>query len=83
MASPALAETRLPPLDTKDPTRCDKAYDGNTLGMANGLSDKLLDFRMCDLNGADLKGKTLSGALMSDANFSAAAWGMPSAWRVK
>jgi hypothetical protein len=65
----ALAATRLPPLDT-DPTRCDKAYDGNTLGMANGLSDKLLDFRFCDLKGANLAGKTLSAALMSEADFS-------------
>merc|ERR1712003_133798 len=67
----ALAETRLPPLDT-DPTRCEKAYDGNTLGMANGLSDKLLDFRFCDFKGADLSGKSLPAALMSDADFSKA-----------
>ena len=71
VAPSALAETRLPPLDT-DPMRCDKAYDGNTLGMANGLSDKLLDFRFCDLKGAELKGKTLSAALMSGADFSKA-----------
>ena len=70
-ASPALAETRLPPLDT-DPLRCEKAFDGNTLGMANGLSDKLLDFRYCDLKGADLRGKSLPSALMLGADFSKA-----------
>ncbi|QDZ17896.1 putative chloroplast thylakoid lumenal protein [Chloropicon primus] len=71
-APQAVAETRLPPLDTRDPTRCESAYVGNTLGMANGLSDKLLDLRFCDLQGADLKGISLPGALISDANFSKA-----------
>merc|ERR1712176_419934 len=70
-APSAVAETRLPPLDN-DPTRCEKAFDGNTLGMANGLSDKLLDFRFCDLKGVNLAGKTLSAALMSGADFSKA-----------
>merc|ERR1712176_1680471 len=70
-APSAVAETRLPPLDN-DPTRCEKAFDGNTLGMANGLSDKLLDFRFCDFKGADLSGKSLPAALMSDADFSKA-----------
>ncbi len=70
-APAALAETRLPPLDT-DPARCEKAFDGNTLGMANGLADKTLDLRFCDLRGANLSGKTLSAALMSEADFSQA-----------
>ena len=65
----AHAETKLPPLDT-DPMRCERAFDGNTLGMANGLSDRLLDFRFCDLHGTNLAGKTLSGALMVGADFS-------------
>merc|ERR1719252_518914 len=43
----ALAEVRLPPLDT-DPQRCERAFVGNTLGMANAVADKLLDLRFCD-----------------------------------
>ena len=65
----ALAEVRLPPLDT-DPQRCERAFVGNTLGMANAVADKLLDLRFCDYKAKDLAGKTLSGALMVGADFS-------------
>ncbi|EIE19575.1 hypothetical protein COCSUDRAFT_31020 [Coccomyxa subellipsoidea C-169] len=65
-AAPALAEVRLPPID-RDPTRCERAYTGNTIGQANAVSDKVLDLRMCDFTGKDLSGKTLSGALLKDA----------------
>ena len=59
----ALAEMRLPPIDT-DPNRCERAFVGNTIGQANAVSDKVLDLRKCAYDGKDLSGKTLSGALM-------------------
>ena len=31
---------RLPPL-SKDPNRCERAFDGNTIGQANGVADKV------------------------------------------
>ncbi|CAG9460561.1 unnamed protein product [Pedinophyceae sp. YPF-701] len=69
-ASPALADgtVKLPPI-SNDPERCAKGYIGNTLGMANGLSNTALDLRFCDYTGADLKSKTLSAAFMSNAKF--------------
>jgi hypothetical protein len=70
-AGPAMAEVRLPPLDN-DPNHCDRGLVGNTIGQANGVSDKLLDLRQCSFAGVDLHGKTLSGALMVGANFSGA-----------
>lgn len=68
---PALAEIRLPPL-SNDPNRCERAYVGNTIGQANGVSDTALDLRFCDLSGKNLKAKVLSGALMSESNLSGA-----------
>lgn len=68
-AGPAYAERPLPPLDN-DPNRCERGLVGNTIGQANGVSDRALDLRLCDLSNQDLKGKTLSGALMVDTNFS-------------
>eukprot|EP00891_Asterochloris_glomerata_P003445 jgi/Astpho2/3445/Aster-07045 len=70
-AVPALAvgNARLPPIDS-DPARCERAYVGNTLGMANAVSDKLLDLRKCVFAGKNLSDKVLSGALVSDADFS-------------
>uniref|UniRef100_A0A7S0MSN2 Uncharacterized protein n=1 Tax=Pyramimonas obovata TaxID=1411642 RepID=A0A7S0MSN2_9CHLO len=48
MAMPAFADMgaalRLPPLDP-DPNRCERGYTGNTIGQANGVSDKILDIR--------------------------------------
>lgn len=63
-------QPRLPPLST-DPNRCERAFDGNTIGQANGVADKVLDLRFCDFSNdtTNLKGKTLSAALMSGANF--------------
>ena len=63
----ALADVRLPPLDN-DPNRCERAFDGNTIGQANAVSDRALDLRFCDLAGKNLTAKTLSGALLSDAD---------------
>lgn len=68
LAAPALAEVRLPPIDT-DPLRCERGYVGNTIGQANAVSDKLLDLRSCTFDGKSLAGKTLSGALMGSASF--------------
>ncbi|KAL3151501.1 hypothetical protein ABBQ38_012500 [Trebouxia sp. C0009 RCD-2024] len=65
----ALANARLPPVDS-DPNRCERAFVGNTLGMANAVSDKLLDLRGCVYTGKNLADKVLSGALASDADFS-------------
>ncbi|DBA89893.1 TPA: hypothetical protein ACH3X2_004445 [Trebouxia sp. C0005] len=65
----ALANARLPPVDS-DPNRCDRAFVGNTLGMANAVSDKLLDLRSCVYTGKNLADKVLSGALVADADFS-------------
>ena len=62
-ARPAMAEIRLPPIDT-DPNRCERAFVGNTIGQANAVSDKVLDLRKCSYEDADLSTKTLSGALM-------------------
>lgn len=64
---------RLPPLST-DPTRCEQAFVGNTIGQANGVYDKPLDLRFCDYTNdqSNLKGKTLSAALMSGAKFDGA-----------
>eukprot|EP00850_Spirogloea_muscicola_P025035 SM002034S05859 [mRNA] locus=s2034:715:1726:- [translate_table: standard] len=61
---------RLPPL-SNDPNRCERAFDGNTIGQANGVADKVLDLRGCNYSGdkTNLKGKTLSAALMAGANF--------------
>jgi len=67
-AGPALAGQRLPPLDT-DPNRCERGLTGNTIGQANGVSDKALDLRLCDLNGKDMHQVSFSGALMVDGNF--------------
>ena len=66
-ARPAMAEIRLPPIDT-DPNRCERAFVGNTIGQANAVSDKVLDLRKCSYEGADLSTKTLSGALMVNTN---------------
>lgn len=63
----ALAEMRLPPIDT-DPNRCERAFVGNTIGQANAVSDKVLDLRKCSYENADLSTKTLSGALMVNTN---------------
>jgi len=75
VSSPSLAKerARLPPLST-DPRRCERAFDGNTIGQANGVADKVLDLRKCDYSNdtTNLKGKTLSAALMSEANFDGA-----------
>ena len=71
MSPPALAEIRLPPLDN-DPNRCERAYVGNTIGQANGVSDRVLDLRFCNLSGKNLSGKTLSGALLADTDLSGA-----------
>ncbi|KAL3155188.1 hypothetical protein ABBQ32_013128 [Trebouxia sp. C0010 RCD-2024] len=65
----AMANARLPPVDS-DPNRCERAFVGNTLGMANAVSDKLLDLRGCVYTGKNLADKVLSGALASDADFS-------------
>lgn len=61
------------PLST-DPTRCEQAFVGNTIGQANGVYDKPLDLRFCDYTNdqSNLKGKTLSAALMSGAKFDGA-----------
>jgi hypothetical protein len=66
-------QARLPPLST-DPARCERAYDGNTIGQANGVSNITLDLRNCDYSNdmTNLKGKTLSSALMSGAKFDGA-----------
>eukprot|EP00899_Mesostigma_viride_P027538 jgi/Mesvir1/796/Mv17390-RA.1 len=70
--TPSLAanNVRLPPLST-DPGRCERAYIGNTIGQANGVSDKLLDLRGCSFKDAGdrLVGKTLSAAIMAGADF--------------
>jgi len=66
-ARPAMAEMRLPPIDT-DPNRCERAFVGNTIGQANAVSDKVLDLRKCSYENADLSTKTLSGALMVNTN---------------
>ncbi|KAL0750052.1 hypothetical protein Bca101_032055 [Brassica carinata] len=74
LASPVIAANqRLPPLST-DPTRCEQAFVGNTIGQANGVYDKPLDLRFCDYTNdqSNLKGKTLSAALMSGAKFDGA-----------
>jgi len=71
--TPASAEIRLPPLDT-DPLRCERAFVGNTIGQANGVSDRPLDLRQCDLADKDLGAMTLSGALMSKGKFSGASF---------
>lgn len=65
---PALAEVRLPPVDT-DPRRCERAFIGNTIGQANAVSDKLLDLRGCVYDRESLATRVLSGALMVDASF--------------
>jgi len=65
----SLAATRLPPVDS-DPNRCERAFVGNTLGMANAVSDKLMDLRSCVYTGKNLSDKVLSGALVSEADFS-------------
>ncbi|KAK9838046.1 hypothetical protein WJX74_010463 [Apatococcus lobatus] len=70
-ACPALAAFRLPPIDS-DPRRCERAFSGNSLGMANAVSDKVLDLRKCDYKGANLNGKQLPGALMSESDFTGA-----------
>ena len=66
-------QARLPPLST-DPKRCERAFDGNTIGQANGVADRVLDLRGCDFSNdkTNLRGKTLSSALMSKANFDGA-----------
>eukprot|EP00887_Chlorella_sp_A99_P001033 scaffold14.g1033.t1 len=71
VAMPAAADVRLPPLDT-DPNRCARAEAGNTIGQANGVSDRVLDLRFCKLHGKDLSGKTvrLSGALLVQTDLS-------------
>ncbi|CAM6127724.1 unnamed protein product [Calypogeia fissa] len=75
-ALPSLANAKppkLPPLST-DPARCERAFDGNTIGQANGVSNIVLDLRFCDYTNdlTNLKGKTLSSALMAQAKFDGA-----------
>jgi len=74
-AQPALADglgfTKLPPLDS-DPNRCERGYDGNTIGQSNGVVDRVLDLRQCSYEDKNLDDKTLSGAIMSDASFKGA-----------
>ncbi|GLJ40612.1 hypothetical protein SUGI_0838330 [Cryptomeria japonica] len=75
-ASPTFANPsnpRLPPL-SNDPTRCEKAFVGNTIGQANGVYDKPIDLRFCDFTNekTNLRGKSLAAALMSDAKFDGA-----------
>jgi hypothetical protein len=70
-ALPSLAgNVRLPPL-SQDPARCERAYVGNTIGQANGVSDKVLDLRNCSYANEkeQLKGKVLASALLVGANF--------------
>ena len=62
-------EMRLPPIDVKDPNRCERAFVGNTIGQANAVSDKTLDLRECKYDNVSVKGITLSGALMVDSVF--------------
>ncbi|KAL3846154.1 hypothetical protein ACJIZ3_003557 [Penstemon smallii] len=72
--SPVIAANqRLPPLST-DPSRCERAFVGNTIGQANGVYDKPLDLRFCDYTNdkSNLKGKSLTAALMSEAKFDGA-----------
>ena len=61
---------RAPP--SADPNHCARGYDGNTIGQANAVSDRILDLRKCEYKGADLRAKVLAGALMSDADFTGA-----------
>ncbi|KAL6291693.1 hypothetical protein ACE6H2_009203 [Prunus campanulata] len=73
-ASPVIAAgQRLPPLST-DPSRCERAFVGNTIGQANGVYDKAIDLRFCDYTNekSNLKGKSLAAALMSEAKFDGA-----------
>lgn len=56
-----------------DPFRCERAYDGNTIGQANGVTgDKGLDLRECNLSKASFTEVNFAGAVMFDANFSEA-----------
>jgi len=66
--APAHAEFRLPPVDP-DPARCERGYDGNTIGQANAVADRLLDLRSCNYDDKDLSKRTLSGAVMLDSSF--------------
>ena len=63
--TPAMAEPRLPPISS-DPRRCERVFDGNTIGQANAVSDQLLDVRACKLPNSKLDGVTLSGILMDE-----------------
>mmetsp|Transcript_38692 Transcript_38692/g.72579 ORF Transcript_38692/g.72579 Transcript_38692/m.72579 type:complete len:168 (+) Transcript_38692:113-616(+) len=65
------AQLKLPPLD-KDPNRCERGFDGNTIGQANGVSDKQLDIRKCTYDGKNLFQNVFGGAFMSDASFKGA-----------
>lgn len=57
-----------------DPSRCERAFVGNTIGQANGVYDKAIDLRFCDYTNekSNLKGKSLAAALMSEAKFDGA-----------
>lgn len=57
----------LPPVDTKDNTRC--KFKSSAMGQANAARDKLYDLRMCDMGGQDAGGYDLSGVIATDTNF--------------
>ena len=67
-ASFAQDQFRLPPIDRKDPNRCEMT--SSSIGQANAGRDKLLDLRECDLKGKGAEGFDMSGIIASNADFS-------------
>lgn len=59
---------KLPPIDRKDPNRCQLI--SSSIGQANAARDKLYDLRECNLQGQSAAGKDLSGLIGSEADFS-------------
>lgn len=70
MAQAASNMTKLPPIDRKDPNRCEPS--SSAIGQANAARDKLLDLRECDLRNKDLTKFDLAGGIFSEANMQGA-----------
>lgn len=75
------AKSKLPPIDTSDPNRCDvsaldkfadtrAAFSQESSG--GNMVEAIVDVRECDFSGKDLSGKVMSGVILERADFTGA-----------
>ncbi|GLC43697.1 hypothetical protein PLESTB_000409300 [Pleodorina starrii] len=73
------AKSKLPPIDTANPNRCDvsaldkfadtrAAFSQESSG--GNMVEAIVDVRECDFSGKDLSGKVMSGVILERADFS-------------